>query len=202
MLTNHKPSRMASKEAQAAALIGGMGKSFPLQRAYVSRESGSEKLRNPSRANSSVKLATAKAIHGSRFSFLCVLCASALILLPGCVAAHKKGRTIHERFDYSLVQFPGAQAQAVLTCHEIWRDEWTGGGRAFLADPKASELVSLHTNQTALGGSSTLTIGAFESQVSTNGIRAAGDASSQIIQGVGSAAGQLINKSVTGNPLK
>jgi len=28
MLTNHKPSRMASKEVQAAALIGGMGNSL------------------------------------------------------------------------------------------------------------------------------------------------------------------------------
>ncbi len=200
MLTNHKPSRMA--KAQAAALIGGMGNFFSLQRAYVSRESGTEKVRNPSRANTSVKLAPAKAIHGSRFSFLCVLCAFALIALPGCVSAHKKGRTIHERFDYSILQTPGFAPVALMTCHEIWRDEWTGGGRAFLADPKASELVSLHTNQTALGGSSTLTIGAFESQVSTNGIRAAGDASSQIIQGIGAAAGELINKSATGTPLK
>jgi hypothetical protein len=135
-------------------------------------------------------------------ALLCVLCASALILFPGCVSAHKKGRTIHERFDYTITQQPGCYAQSLLTCHEIWRDEWKGGGRAFLADPKASELVSLHTNQIALGGSSSLSIGSFQSEVSTNGIRAAGDASSQIIQGIGSAAGQLINKSATGLPLK
>jgi hypothetical protein len=126
----------------------------------------------------------------------------ALLILPGCVSAHKKGRTIHEIRDYQIVQCPGWYPMALLCRDEIWRDEWTGGGRAFLADPKASELVSLHTNQTALGGSSTLTIGAFESTVSTNGIRAAGEASSQIIQGIGSAAGQLINKSATGTPLK
>jgi len=135
-------------------------------------------------------------------AFLCVLCAFALIVLPGCVSAHKKGRTIHERFDYTILQRPGCYPVALLTRHEIWRDEWTGGGRAFLADPKASELVSLHTNQTALGGSSSLSIGSFQSEVSTNGIRAAGEASSEIIQGIGSAAGQLINKSATGTPLK
>jgi hypothetical protein len=130
------------------------------------------------------------------------LCASVAMLFSGCVSAHKKGRTIHEIRDYQIVQCPGWYPMALLCRDEIWRDEWTGGGRAFLADPKASELVSLHTNQTALGGSSTLTIGAFESTVSTNGIRAAGEASSQIIQGIGSAAGQLINKSVTGTPVK
>jgi hypothetical protein len=126
----------------------------------------------------------------------------ALLLLPGCVSAHKKGRTVHERFDYQIVQPPGSEPIALLTRHEIWKDEWTGGGRAFLADPKASQLVSIHTNQTALGGSSTLTIGELQSEVSTNGITAAGAASSQIIQGIGSAAGELINKSATGTPLK
>lgn len=136
-------------------------------------------------------------------NFSLCLCASvAMLLFSGCVSAHKKGRTIHERWNYSIVQAPGCYPVALITGHEIWEDEWTGGGRAFLADPKASELVSLHTNQIALGGSSSLSIGAFQSEVSTNGIRAAGDASSQIIQGVGSAAGQLINKSVTGTPLK
>jgi hypothetical protein len=157
MQTNHKPSRMASKEVQAAALIGCMGK-------------------------------------------FCILISAFCLLSSGCVAASKKGRTIHERWDYAIVQTPGSQPQGVITCHEIWSDEWKGGGRAFLADPRASELVSLHTNQNALGGSSTLTIGSFQSEVSTNGIIAAGHATGEIIQDVGAAAGQLINKSVTGKP--
>lgn len=161
MLTNHKPSRMASKEVQAAALISGMGK----------------------------------------LVFLLTLIFG-LSTLCGCVSAHKKGRTIHERYDYSIVQPTGGPPQGVLTCHEIWRDEWTGGGHAFLADPKASQLLSIHTNQTALGGSSTLSIGSFQSEVSTNGIIAAGNATGQIIQAAGAAAGQLINKSVTGTPIK
>jgi hypothetical protein len=124
------------------------------------------------------------------------------ILFSGCVSAHKKGRTIHERWDYSIVQPASGPPQGVLICHEIWRDEWTGGGRAFLADPKASEMMSIHTNQTALGGCSIFSVGSFQSEVSTNGIVAAGAASSQVIQGLGSAAGQIINKSVTGTPLK
>jgi hypothetical protein len=131
-----------------------------------------------------------------------LLCVFVLVAFSGCVSAHKKGRTIHERYDYAIVQRSDGWAVSLLTCHEIWRDEWKGGGRAFLADPKASELVSLHTNQTALGGSSSLSIGSFQSEVSTNGIVAAGAAGSQIIQGIGSAAGQLINKSATGLPLK
>jgi hypothetical protein len=133
---------------------------------------------------------------------LFILTFSFCLLFSGCVSARKKGRTIHERFDYQIVQPAGGEAVALLTCHEIWLDEWKGGGRAFLADPKASELMSIHTNQTALGGSSILSIGSFQSEVSTNGIIAAGVASSQIIQGAGAAVGQIVNKSATGMPLK
>jgi hypothetical protein len=139
-------------------------------------------------------------VHGGRRR-LCIF-ALTLCFLAGCVSAHKKGRTIHERFDYQIVQPQDAGPVALLTCHEIWEDEWTGGGRAFLADPKASEMMSVHTNQTALGGCSIFSVGSFQSEVSTNGIIAAGAASSQIIQGIGSAVGQVVNKSVTGTPLK
>jgi hypothetical protein len=130
------------------------------------------------------------------------LCGSVAILFTGCVSAHKKGRTIHERWDYQIVQSSGYGPVALPICHEIWRDEWTGGGRALLSDPKASQLLSIHTNQTALGGSSTLSIGDVSSQVSTNGIIAVGNAGGQIIQATGAAVGQLFNKSVTGTPLK
>lgn len=116
------------------------------------------------------------------FALLCVLCGS--ILLSGCVSAHKKGRTIHERWDYSIVQSPDGPPQGVLVRHEIWRDEWTGGGRAFLADPKASGLASNHTNQIALGGSSSLAIGSFESTVSTNAVKTISDAVSQTVSDV------------------
>lgn len=133
---------------------------------------------------------------------LCLCASVAMLLFSGCVSAHKRARTMHEIYQYQIVQPPAGQPVALLSRREIWMDEFTGGGHAFLADPKASQLVSIHTNQIALGGYSTLSIGAFQSEVSTNGILAAGQASSQIIQGVGAAAGQLINKSVTGMPIK
>lgn len=129
-------------------------------------------------------------------------CLSVAVLCSGCVHAHNKSRTVHERYDYRIVEPPNSKPCAVLTCHEIWKDEWTGGGSAVLSDPKASEIVRTHTNQSALGGSASLSIGAFQSEVSTNGITAVGNASSQIIQGVGAAIGQAANKSVTGTPLK
>lgn len=163
----------------------------------VSRESGTEKVQLLSRAQAWSYLPAAREIHGSCLCFLFVL-----LFATGCVSAHKKGRTIHERFDYQIVQEPGCPAQALLTCHEIWEDEFKGGGEAFLADPTASQLVSVHTNQLALGGGSTLMIGSLHSEVSTNGIRAVGDATGEIIQDAGAAAGQLINKSVTGTPVK
>ena len=131
---------------------------------------------------------------------LAILTTTLAFAFTGCVSAHKKGRTIHERFDYQIVEPSAGEPVALLKCHEIWEDEWTGGGRAFLADPKASELASIHTNQIALGGSSSLIIGSIQSDVSTNGIVAAGAATGQIIQGVGAAVGQAVNKSVTGKP--
>lgn len=105
----------------------------------------------------------------------------ALLLLPGCVAATKKARTIHERFDYTVCPASPGHYVAMLTCHEIWRDESRGGVHAFLSDPKASALVSLHTNQAALGGGSSLEIGSIESTVSTNAVRAIADSVSQVV---------------------
>jgi len=131
-----------------------------------------------------------------------ILTTTLAFLFSGCVSAHKKGRTIHERFDYEIVQPASGEPVALLKCHEIWEDEFKGGGMAFLSDPTTTQLVSVHTNQIALGGGSTLTVGSFQSQVSTNGIVAVGQAGSQIIQGIGAAVGQAANKTVTGTPLK
>lgn len=134
------------------------------------------------------------------FSILC-LCASTL-LFSGCVSAHKKGRTTHEIFEYQIIQPVNSEPVALLTRHEIWMDEYKGGGAALLSDPTASQLSSAHTNQSALGGASILTIGSLHSEVSTNGILAVGSAGSQFVQGIGAAVGQAANKAVTGTPTK
>jgi hypothetical protein len=124
------------------------------------------------------------------------------LLFSGCVSAHKRGRTTHEIWEYQIVPQQNGQAASLLTCHEIWMDEYKGGGVALLSDPTASQLNSYHTNQSALGGASVLSIGSFHSEVSTNGIIATGEAGSKIIQGVGAAIGQAANKAVTGVPVK
>jgi hypothetical protein len=131
-----------------------------------------------------------------------ILTTTLAFLFSGCVSAHKKGRTIHERFDYQIVQPSTGEPVALLKCHEIWLDEFKGGGVALLTDPSVSAFASFHTNQTALGGGSTFTIGSGQSVVSSNGIIASGEAINQIIQGIGAAVGQAANKSVTGTPLK
>lgn len=127
-----------------------------------------------------------------------ILTTTLAFIFNGCVSAHNKDRTIHERFDYQIVQPPGGEPMALLKCHETWLDEFKGGGVAFLSDPTTTQLVSTHTNQTALGGGHTLTVGSFQSVVSTNGIVAVGNASGQIIQSIGAAVGQAANKAVTG----
>jgi hypothetical protein len=129
-------------------------------------------------------------------------CMGILFLFSGCVSAHKKARTIHEIKQYQISPGKYGYPTAFLTRDEIWLDENKGGGVAFFSDPKASQFSSVHTNQAALGGVSILTIGSVQSEVSTNGILAAGAASSQIIQGIGAAVGQAANKAVTGTPIK
>ena len=118
----------------------------------------------------------------ARICFLIAAIALAMIpilLLTGCASAHKRAETVHEIERYE---------NGKLVSREIFSDRYKGGGIALLADPKASALASGHTNQTALGGSSSLSVGEISSVVSTNGIKATGEAAGQF--------GEMIIKSV------
>lgn len=230
MLPTRKPSRMDSDSApelQAVAWVGGMGISnetglagHPIRRHSKSEQKPAaffsrclEALFPPSPgflASSLQQVVSAFSFPAFRTLLAhtpamrsAILTTTLAFIFTGCVSAHKKGRTIHERFDYQIVQpTNGDDPEALLKCHEIWLDEFKGGGVAFLSDPSVTQFASFHTNQTALGGGSTLTIGSGQSVVSTNGIIASGEAINQIIQGIGAAVGQAANKSVTGTPLK
>lgn len=79
------------------------------------------------------------------------------------------------------------------TVTETWEDTSRGSGSALLADPKVVGVNSAHTNQTALGGGRTFTMGQFESVVSSNGISATGTAGGNIIgQAIGAASGNPV----------
>ena len=94
-----------------------------------------------------------------------------LLFLTGCLSAYNRDRTVHEIY-----------SPATGKLAERWTDYHSGGARTVLADPKASQLDRTHANQTALGGASSIQIGAMSSEVSTNGISASGGAVGNIIE--------------------
>jgi hypothetical protein len=76
----------------------------------------------------------------------------------------------------------------------------SGSGRALLADSKYTQLTSDFASGSRFAGTSQLSVGAIELSINTNAITASGNAGNQLIQGIGAAAGQFVNKSATGKP--
>lgn len=78
---------------------------------------------------------------------------------------------------------------------ETWTDTSKGGGTFVFTDPSASALNFSHTNQTALGGGRSTSVGQVQSVITTNAVQAIG--------AVGSAAGNVIGaavKAASGTP--
>jgi len=100
--------------------------------------------------------------------------------LAGCATSHKKEYLVHELWTYSETGVP--------TRHEVWSENHHGGGTALLADPVATQIASYHTNQSALGGASTFTVGNIQSTVNSN--------AAAIIASGGTAVGNVIGEAV------
>jgi hypothetical protein len=83
---------------------------------------------------------------------------------------------------------------------DVEKEKHTGNGKALLADSKYTQLTSDFDSGARFGGTSKLSVGSIELTINTNAISATGNAGSQLIQGLGSAAGQLLNKAATGKP--
>lgn len=99
--------------------------------------------------------------------------------LAGCATSHKKEVLRHEFWTYSDA--------GQVTRHEVWSENHHGGGTAFFSDPTASQIVSVHTNQTALGGASVFTVGNLQATVNSNTaaiISSGGTAVGNVIQGI------------------
>ena len=97
----------------------------------------------------------------------------------GCATSHKKELLAHEVWTYS--------DSGKVTRHEVWTENHHGGGTALMADPVATQIASYHTNQTALGGASTFTVGNVQATVSTNAaalISSGGTALGNVIEGI------------------
>ena len=94
----------------------------------------------------------------------------------GCATAHKKEYLSHEIWTYS--------DSGQLARREVWAENHHGGGTALMSDPVATQIASYHTNQAALGGASSFTVGNVQSTVSTN--------ATAIISSGGTAVGNVI----------
>ena len=105
---------------------------------------------------------------------------AAATALAACVTSHKKEYLVHELWTYSETGNP--------TRHEVWSENHHGGGTALLADPVATQIASYHTNQSALGGASSFTVGSIQSTVSSN--------AAAIIASGGTAVGNVIGEAV------
>jgi hypothetical protein len=97
-----------------------------------------------------------------------------LTLATGCFTARRNETVTHVR-----EQYEGGK----LTLREEWTDSHRAGGRGLFADPKATGIETIRSNQSSLGGGSTFRVGQIESSVSTNGISAAGNAIGNVVEG-------------------
>lgn len=95
-----------------------------------------------------------------------------VLLATGCFTARRNETVTHVREQYE---------NGKLTLREEWTDTHRAGGRGLFADPKATGIETIRSNQSALGGSSTFRVGQIESSVSTNGISAAGTAVGNVV---------------------
>ena len=65
---------------------------------------------------------------------------------------------------------------------------------------KYTQLTSDFASGARFSGNSQLSVGAIELAINPNSITAAGNAGNQIIQGIGAAAGQFVNKAAKTTP--
>ncbi|NBV24422.1 MAG: hypothetical protein EBS05_21195 [Proteobacteria bacterium] len=87
---------------------------------------------------------------------------------------------------YDSLGTPGTNALAKpFAFHAFtlkWQDSSKGGGTFLLSDPKASAIAHDRQHQSELGGSFNFSVGQVQSDVSTNGIAAAGTAVGNVVK--------------------
>jgi hypothetical protein len=83
----------------------------------------------------------------------------------------------------NAVGFFSPRPHVFVAFDESWTDTSAGGGTFLLTDPKASALAFAHTNQNALGGGRTSSVGEVDSTITTNAVA--------LVNAVGSAVGNV-----------
>jgi hypothetical protein len=101
---------------------------------------------------------------------------------------------------FSLAGFFTGYDNSLTAFRDVATESHTGSGQALLADSKYTQLTSDFTSGARFSGNSSLSVGSIELTINTNAITATGNAGNQLIQGIGGAVGQFVNKGVTGKP--
>lgn len=99
---------------------------------------------------------------------------------------------------FSLAGFLVGYDNSLTAYSDFAKESHDGSGKALLADSKYTQLTSDFASGARFSGNSSLSVGSIELTINTNAITAAGNAGNQMIQGIGAAAGQFVNKSATG----
>lgn len=94
---------------------------------------------------------------------------------------------------FSLADFVSGGFRTATLYTESPSEYHRGGGVNLLVDSKYNQLDSQYTTGTRWGGNSHLSVGEVDLTVSTNGIQAAGNSGNQLLQGLGSAVGNIIS---------
>ena len=97
---------------------------------------------------------------------------------------------------FSLASFFGGYDNSLVAFRDVASESHTGSGKALLADSKYTQLTSDFASGARFSGNSSLSVGSIELTINTNAITATGNAGNQMIQGIGAAAGQFVNKAV------
>ena len=79
---------------------------------------------------------------------------------------------------------------------ESWQDDSAGGGTFLFTDPAASQLAFARSNQTALGGNHTASVGTITSVITTNAVNAIGTTGTA----AGNVIGAALKKATTATP--
>jgi predicted small secreted protein len=106
--------------------------------------------------------------------------------------------TTSNKAPFSLAGFFTGYDNSLVAFRDTASETHTGNGKALLADSKYTQLTSDFTSGTRFSGASSLSVGEIALTINTNAITATGNAGNQVIQGIGSAAGQFVNKAATG----
>jgi hypothetical protein len=109
--------------------------------------------------------------------------AFSLLLLLACGCAHPFRQAITTETDTFYTNRPDGMWARIE-----WKDSERGGGVFVLTDPDIASLTVVHTNQTALGGGSTITAGPATIKVDPQ--------TGAIIGATGTAVGNVIGAAV------